>query len=253
MTENSSKQPSPDGIVFEPLPKDKQFHDITGRVYNFLTVLGYAGKTEGSNPRHSWYMKCVCGVVKRIPAGNFKSGNCKSCGCMHYILIGNGKRTHGMTSTAEFRAWTSMKSRCLSPSNKFFAHYGGRGIKVCNRWLESFENFYEDMGPRPSSDHSIDRINNHGNYEPGNCRWTTRTVQQRNTRRSKPLVANGKSQCLADWASESGIHRCAIAARIRAGWSIEDAVNTPVRSTIQPSQTPCTDQPASPPHQTYHA
>lgn len=137
---------------------------------------------------------------------------------------------HGYTSSAshvakEFRAWQSMIDRCTNPSNKSYKNYGGRGITVCDRWLDTFENFLEDIGYAPSKEYSIDRINNNKNYEPSNCQWTTRRKQQRN-RRDSIMIGN---ESLWDICSRVGINYRTVMTRRRRGWSWEDAINIPVR------------------------
>ena len=127
---------------------------------------------------------------------------------------------HGMWKTPEFKVWLSMRARCLCKTHKQYAAYGGRGISVCERWMDAFENFYADMGPRPSCQYSIDRINNDGNYEPDNCRWATRKQQQRNTRTVRPLTHDGLTLCVSEWAERLGINNRTILTRLRRGWPI---------------------------------
>ena len=152
--------------------------DLTGKVYGRLTVIEFSHST--SNYQSLWRCKCDCGNETLTCTANLNNGKCKSCGCIRKGL----NATHGMTGTPEYMAWASLRGRCNNLKDKGYCHYGGRGIKCCERW-DKFENFYEDMGPRPSDKHSIDRIDNDGNYEPNNCRWATREVQMSNRRRGK--------------------------------------------------------------------
>jgi hypothetical protein len=122
-----------------------------------------------------------------------------------------------------------MKSRCLNPSDKSYNDYGGRGIKICDKWLESFESFYKDIGPRPSSKYSINRIDNNGNYDPKNCNWALRKEQNRNKRSNINLTYNGKTQCIVDWSRELGIKRTTLSRRIERGWSVERALTELVK------------------------
>jgi hypothetical protein len=127
----------------------------------------------------------------------------------------------------EYHIWHNMRTRC-TPGWREFHNYGGRGISVCERWANSFEAFYEDMGPRPSENHSIDRIDNDGNYEPGNCRWATRKEQGRNTRFNVMIEYNGAIRCAAEWAEIFRLSTSNILSRLSLGWSIERALTTPV-------------------------
>ncbi len=129
-----------------------------------------------------------------------------------------------------------MKQRCYSHNKRNFADYGGRGIMVCERWRNSFENFLADMGPRPTPLHSIDRIDNSLGYDPANCRWATRTEQNRNKRSNRYMTMNGRTMILTDWAIETGIKRETIKERIRRGWTISRALTTPPRPQKQCSR-----------------
>lgn len=126
---------------------------------------------------------------------------------------------------AEYWAWVSMKQRCYNDRKGDYAYYGGRGIKVCERWRNDFVAFFEDMGPRPSAAHSIERIDNDGDYEPGNCRWATRQEQVDNRRCSHRLTAYGRTQTVSQWSREIGIARDTITYRLKKGWSVERALS----------------------------
>ncbi len=126
--------------------------------------------------------------------------------------------------------WKAMRRRCESPKHRSFPRYGGRGIKVCERW-QDLRNFIEDMGPRPTPKHTLDRIDNDGDYAPGNVRWATQAEQLRNQVRNRLLTFAGRTQCLTDWCAELGIAKHVLAARLNAlGWSVERALSTPVRA-----------------------
>lgn len=134
---------------------------------------------------------------------------------------------HGMTGTVEHRCWKKIRERCFNARCKDFPDYGGRGITICDRW-ETFANFLSDMGPRPAGCTSIDRLNVHGNYEPGNCRWATARQQARNRRSSRIVEHNGQRKCLAEWAEQFGINQIILAKRLARGWSVERALNEPM-------------------------
>lgn len=133
-----------------------------------------------------------------------------------------------------YKAWWNMKDRCLNPSHKQYKHYGGRGIKVCDRWLNDFDAFVFDMSPRPDN-HSIERRDNNGNYEPNNCYWATTRTQNRNRRPEfqRLLTLNGETLLLADWADRLGVDRRIIHQRLVIGWSVEEALTTPFRKNIK--------------------
>ena len=141
---------------------------------------------------------------------------------------------HGDTAsgsrTKEWRAWNAMIRRCTYPSMDRFPRYGGRGIRICSEWRASYEAYLRDVGRAPSSAHQIDRINNDGNYEPGNVRWATRSEQIRNSAKARPLTLNGETHLIGEWAARVGINRQTIQMRLdRYGWPIERALATPVQ------------------------
>ncbi len=125
---------------------------------------------------------------------------------------------HGMNDTPEHTSWRAMKDRCLNANSDCFRRYGGRGITICERWKTSFANFYADMGDKPSPKHTIERIDNNGNYEPRNCKWATRKEQGRNRNPRKALTINGVTKSMSDWARESGMTVQAISYRIKTGY-----------------------------------
>ena len=140
----------------------------------------------------------------------------------------DGKREyHGKRSLPEYRAWAMMKNRCLNPNAEDRHNYSERGITICDRWKDSFAAFIEDMGERPSKDHSIERIDNDGNYEPNNCRWATKLEQSRNRRTNVHITHNGRTQLMIDWAKEVGLQFGTLRTRIfKYGWSIEKSLTT---------------------------
>ena len=190
--------------------------DLVGQRYGRLTVLNRAG----SFGRHSaWECACDCGNSKVVRANSLRRGNTRSCGCI--VSEGNSTR-HGQHRSKTYKIWSGMKQRCLCVSNANFSRYGGRGITVCERWLV-FENFIADMGEKPAG-MSLDRIDNDGNYEPGNCRWATIKTQARNMRSNVRWTHNGECLTIAEWAERAGIDRTLLRNRVARGWSIEEAM-----------------------------
>ena len=137
--------------------------------------------------------------------------------------------SHGLSGTPEYYAWRHMKDRCFNPNNKDYLHYGGRGITVCDRWL-NLDNFLADMGSRPTVKHSLDRIDNNGDYSPENCKWSTKAEQANNKRNNKPLITiDGKTLTIVQWEKKMGFGQGVIWHRLKDGWSDFDAVMTPLR------------------------
>jgi len=137
--------------------------------------------------------------------------------------------THGMSETPEYRAWGDMKDRCFNPNHKQYSDYGGRGITICDRWLNSSQNFLADMGTKPSPKHSLDRIDNNADYSPKNCRWATKAEQQNNTRYNRLITIGCVTLTIAQWTEKKGYGKNVIYNRLKAGWSEYRAVMTPVR------------------------
>jgi hypothetical protein len=164
-----------------------------------------------------------------VRSSSVRSGRIRSCGCLRQETTQQRSLKHGMASrgkerSPEYRAWCAMLQRCYNPNNRAYARYGGRGVQVCDDWILSFDAFLSDMGCRPSSAHSIERLDNDGGYDKDNCVWATREEQQRNNRRNVILEFNGKQQTAVEWANECGIPASTLYSRIRLGWSAERAL-----------------------------
>lgn len=202
--------------------------DLRGRRFGRLTVTGRAfGHASGNAV---WAVICDCGNVREVRGNNLTRGAQVSCGCYRAQNNKTKSITHGKSASAEFNIWMKIKGRCLNPSDRAFKDYGARGISICPEWSVSFEAFYADMGPRPSSKHSIDRKDNDKGYHPGNCRWATPKEQARNRRSNIHVEHCGQRRSLSDLADEIGMSRDTLAYRIKAGWSVDDAVSVPPRS-----------------------
>ncbi|MFB3910461.1 MAG: hypothetical protein ACE15D_18885 [Candidatus Eisenbacteria bacterium] len=141
-----------------------------------------------------------------------------------------GKPKHGESYSLEYRAWQQMRLRCRDPRHAAYPNYGGRGITVCDRWFGSVENFIADMGRKPSSSHELDRINNDRGYEPGNCRWVLRSINDRNRRSNRMLDFRGERLALVEWCERLGMPRDTVRKRLESGWSAADALTTKVRA-----------------------
>jgi hypothetical protein len=197
--------------------------DLSGQRFGSWTAVERAP----ASPRYNeavWVCVCDCGTRREISAGSLKSGNSRSCGCVSVNSLGERSRTHGMAGTPEHACWKALRTRCYNEAFPAHKHYGGRGIIVCERWLKSFEAFFADMGPRPSANHSIERIDNNGPYEPGNCRWATKMEQVHNRRVSRWIVFRGERRVVADWARRLNISAQTIYHRLARGISDPEQV-----------------------------
>ncbi len=206
--------------------------NLTGCRFGRWVVMSYAGFQKGAA---HWNCRCDCGHEVAVSASNLRSGASVSCGCYKTECQRN-RVTHGHARigkiTRTYRAWYNMKTRCNNSTNKNFPDYGGRGVSVCDRWQSSFANFLEDMGECPPK-HEIDRIDVNGHYEPGNCRWVMHIVNVRNTRANRILEFRGQSHCITEWAEIIGIQESTIRARLRYGYSVDEALSMPVRPHAQ--------------------
>jgi hypothetical protein len=203
--------------------------NLTGRRFGQWTVLRLDRTVKKSRNSRYWLCRCDCGAEKPVFGPTLTSGRSKSCGCNREAAIA-ATTTHGATSTKEWNAWRGMKTRCYNANNAAFDRYGGRAdrpIKVCDRWLKSFENFLTDMGPAPSPKHSIERKNNRGHYTPSNCCWALPAEQSRNRRNTIMLTHDGRNMWVQDWAKHLGIGHTTLRRRLKAGWSVHDTLTLP--------------------------
>ena len=205
--------------------------DLTGLRFGFLTAVRSTGRRSQAG-NLIWLTICDCGEEREEDGYNLRRSSvtsCKSCGRARST---KSVRRHGLSFTPEHRAWTGIKTRCLNRACSSYANYGGRGIRVCERWM-CFENFLLDMGLRPSPEHSIDRIDNSGNYEPNNCRWATRQEQSINRRTNVLLEFRGEIKTIMEWSQEKGIKYDTLLARIkRYGISGDDLFKANLRKKV---------------------
>ena len=196
--------------------------DLTGERFSRLLVVEHA---HSVNYRHSWRCRCDCGNSVVALGSNLRTGKTRSCGC----LMKGCAHTHGLSRLPEYHVWASMIQRCTNKNNTRYHCYGGRGISVCERW-HTFPEFFEDMGPRPSRNHSIDRINNDGNYEPGNVRWATYVEQANNKRFNNLFSIEGRVDTLSNWARLLNVNPYSLVwQRVRHGMTVRHALQVKSR------------------------
>jgi len=216
------------GLSFLIFMGKKISYKIGDRV-GFLIYLGNDQlKGDGNMGHLSRFadFKCECGKIFNTRMWQAKAGKTKTCGC--------GRTKHGMSHTAEHNTWVRMKGRCYNKDFDRYDEWGGRGITVCDRWIESFENFFEDMGLRPTSNHSLDRYpDNNGNYEPNNCRWATPKEQNNNKSNNILVTYKNKTQTLSSWCEELKIPSNLVKLRRHRGWSFEKSFTTKNRLNIK--------------------
>ena len=198
---------------------------FAGTIIGKLTAVCFikTSKSQG----FIWEFKCECGNVFQTPSSAVRSGKTKSCGCQRHKNYCFRCERHGLYGTKEYRTWCHIVGRCHNPNNSRWKDYGGRGISVSDNWRNSFLTFLKEMGNAPSPKHSIDRINNDGNYEFGNCRWATASEQYANKRSNVNITYKGETRNIADWAKFIGMDERCLRARIKRKWSIERAFTVP--------------------------
>jgi hypothetical protein len=205
------------------IPTASTWKDLTGKVFDRLTVLGFLHNNK-------WECQCSCGNISEVNTYGLNSGRTKSCGCLHKELVGNKFRTHGLYGTPEYVSWNAMKNRCSNKSSPVYFRYGGRGITVCQRWLDSFENFLEDMGSRPS-DTTLDRIDVNKGYNKDNCRWANNLTQANNKTSTHLITLNGETMSVMEWCRRLNYNYGVIQARLhKLQWSVEDAFSKPTKA-----------------------
>jgi hypothetical protein len=199
---------------------------VPGSRFGKIVILGpavpYVNPNSGRKAPRLEYL-CDCGTRKSATPYDIRKGRVKSCGCAQgRQTVQHGHSRRG-AATPEYVVWASMLTRCTNPNSAAWRHYGGRGITVCTRWLQSFENFYADMGPRPDG-MTLDRIDNNKGYSPENCAWVSRKAQSHNTRRNRYIEYDGKTLCLSDWARHLGIAQATLSSRLKNGWPLDRAL-----------------------------
>lgn len=189
--------------------------DLSGNKYGSLTVIRQGPHhISPSRNQVTWICICDCGNVTTVQRNSLRSGTTVSCGCAREDGAIK-RRGLGYYNKIEYQTWHRMKQRCYNEDNQDYKAYGGRGIAICDRWLNSFDDFFSDMGRRPDNCNSIDRINNDGDYDPSNCRWSNDYQQSRNKSNNVIIEFNGESKILQDWANDLGIHWVSLYERLQ--------------------------------------
>lgn len=191
--------------------------DLKGNKYGKLETIKYIGK---NGTKQSWWeCRCDCGNTKNVRASDLKRGKTKSCGCIQEEFVSNLNKTHGLTGEPLYTVWQNIKARCYNENNPRYEDWGGRGVKMCDEWKDDFESFYSwALGNGYKDGLSIERIDNNGNYEPGNCCWIPNKKQASNTRKNKFVEINGVRNTMAGWAEHYGIDKVLVYKRKYKGW-----------------------------------
>lgn len=187
----------------------------------------------GKNGHTVLRCRCDCGSECTPRQDHILNGRTKSCGCYNREVAKSNNTTHGKSDSKPYNSWVSMKARCENEGNTEYSRYGARGIKVCERWRNSFAEFWKDMGSTYRDGMSIDRIDVNGDYCPENCRWATPVEQANNKRNNFYISRNGETKSLAEWCRICGLRYKSVHARIKAGWDIETALSTPIRKCVR--------------------
>lgn len=206
------------------------FKDIAGQKFNRLTVIErYKDKSHQQGVK--WICLCDCGNTKIISSYSICSGNTKSCGCFALEVRKKIHLKHGHANKIlEYSIWKGMKTRCYNKNAQAYKNYGGRGIKVCNEWNNSFLQFFQDMGKRPTPKHTIERINNNMGYSPNNCKWIHKSKQNQNTRYNHFIKIDNQIKHLAAWLRYYKILPITYKTRVKRGWNKIDAITTPINT-----------------------
>lgn len=199
---------------------------------NKINMIGYksgrltvVSEAYNKNGRYYWNCICECGNNVTVAGTHLRNGNTKSCGCLQVDRVRELKTTHGLSHTTEHNSWIGMVQRCRDKNHFAYKYYGGKGIMVCERWNNSFQNFLDDMGKKPTPKHTIERIDSNIGYSMDNCRWATMAEQNLNKSDNHFLTFNGKRQTIKEWSDEVGIHYDTIRHRINTyGWSVDRAL-----------------------------
>lgn len=205
--------------------------DLTGLRFGRWLAVAAAPPFPGESTR-TFLCRCDCGGEKIVRRCSLVDGSSRSCGCL--FREGHNNRKHSLSGSPTYYTWTTMKQRCYEPAHKSYKDYGGRGITVCDRWRQSFSAFLADMGVRPAHT-TIERINNAGNYEPGNCRWATQSEQQNNRRSNHPITWRGETHNLGIWAAKMGLTPERLSQRIEylrkglPGWTLNECMTRPLK------------------------
>lgn len=213
-------KPPPQSRCIE-IPKNPRLANLLDKRFERLVVIGYVGRKSGQSV---WLCDCDCGGSASVSASSLTSGRTRSCGCLNRETSSERFRKHDKSQEDLWRRWKLIIRRTTDKNFALYHRYGGRGIVVCDRWLRSFSDFVSDMGPMPSSKHTIERSDNNGNYEPGNCRWATMKEQANNTSRSVRLNINGKEKTMEECEKEFGVSASTIKRRRLLGWTDEESI-----------------------------
>lgn len=200
--------------------------EMAGKRYGRLVGIRFIDRQKR---QCRWLFKCDCGTEKIMFGANVRRGLTTSCGCRHREISKENGTSHGLSKTAEYDVWGKIKDRCLNPANSAFKNYGARGITICPRWQDDFAAFFSDMGPRPSPQHAIERVDNDRGYSPDNSVWLERRLQNENRRCVRRFDFRGGTLTIRQLAESYGVPIAVLTWRIEAGWPINRAVLQPVR------------------------
>jgi hypothetical protein len=203
--------------------------DLTGMTFGKLKVENYSHSVKyNGHSKAVWNCKCECGNSAQVFTCHLTSGHTQTCGCSHIEAAHKLNYKHGMSKTRFYEIWLNIHKRCYEPNNQAYPNYGGRGITVCKEWHE-FENFYRDMYSTYTNKATIDRIDNNSSYSKDNCKWSNRTEQSNNRRSNRVIEFEGELETLAEWCRIKNLHYKAVHRRLKIGWSIEQALTTPIK------------------------